>query len=84
MTCTFARSNASFCENKLEEARGREASNLEQELGYLLRHVEDASRLLRVARRKRDAASERVSDLEERNWALLSEYEAARSFEDGV
>jgi len=78
------KANASFCENKLEEARGREASNLEQELGYLLRHVEDASRDLRVARAERDAASERVSDLEERNWALLSEYEAARSFEDGV
>ena len=76
--------DASFCENKLEDARGREASKLEQELGYLLRDVEDAQRNLRLVRAERDAASERVSDLEERNWALLSEYEAARSFEDAV
>ena len=76
--------DATYCENKLEDFRGRDASKLEQELGYILRDVEDASRNLRLVRAERDAASERVSDLEERNWALLSEYEAARSFENGV
>mmetsp|Transcript_19283 Transcript_19283/g.41829 ORF Transcript_19283/g.41829 Transcript_19283/m.41829 type:complete len:739 (-) Transcript_19283:197-2413(-) len=76
------KADASFCEDKLQDTRGREASKLEQELGYILRDVEDASRNLRMARAERDAASERVSDLEERNWALLSEYEAARSFEE--
>lgn len=75
-------SNASLCQSKLEDARGREASQLEQELGYILRDVDDASRNLRLARAERDAASNRVSDLEERNWALLSEYEATRSFEN--
>lgn len=48
-------------------------------MGYILRDVEDASRNLRMARAERDAASERVSVLEERNWALLSEFEAARA-----
>jgi len=77
-------SDAAFCENQLEDARGHAANKLEEELGYLMRDVEDSSRSLRMARAKRDAASNRVSDLEERNWALLSEYEAARSFEDGM
>lgn len=77
-------SNASQCQSKLEAAGGREASRLEQELGYILRDVDDASRNLRLARAERDAASNRVSDLEERNWALLSEYEATRSFEDDL
>jgi len=77
------KADASFCENQLEDARGaRETNKLEQELGYILRDVEDASRNLRVARAERDDASNRVSELEERNWALLSEYEAARSFEE--
>ena len=44
--------------------------------------MEGASRNLRLARAERDAASNRVSDLEERNWALLSEFDAARSFEE--
>ena len=79
-------SDASFCETQLEDARGeREASKLEQELGFILRDVEDASRNLRLARAERDAASDRVSDLEERNWALLSEFEATRSsFDEGL
>ena len=69
----------------MEDARGeREASKLEEELGFILRDVEDASRNLRLARAERDAASDRVSKLEERNWALLSEYEAARSFEEDM
>lgn len=46
--------------------------------------MEDASRNLRLARAERDAASNRVSDLEERNWALLSEYESARSLEEDM
>ena len=77
-------SDAAFCENQLEDARGHAANKLEEELGYLMRDVDDSSRSLRMARAERDAASNRVSDLEERNWALLSEYEAARSFEDGM
>jgi hypothetical protein len=73
-------SDVSFYENKLDGARGREASKLEQELGYILRDVEEASLRLRLARAERDEASNRVSDLEERNWALLSEFEATKAF----
>ncbi|KAL7531383.1 hypothetical protein ACHAXR_004010 [Thalassiosira sp. AJA248-18] len=78
------KADASYCENQLENARGREANKLEQELGFILEEVEEASRNLRMARAERDVASDRVSDLEERNWALLSEYEAARSFEEDI
>ncbi|KAL7553694.1 hypothetical protein ACHAWF_017004 [Thalassiosira exigua] len=76
------KADASACESQLEDARGREASELEQELGYILQDAEDASRNLRMVRAERDAASSRVAELEERNWALLSEYEAARSLEE--
>ncbi len=72
----------SFYETRLDGARGREASKLEQELGYIIRDVEDASLKLRLARAERDEASNRVNDLEERNWALLSEFEATRSFDE--
>jgi hypothetical protein len=34
-----------------------------------------------LARAERDEASNRVNDLEERNWALLSEFEATKAFE---
>ena len=51
-------------------------------MDYILRDVEDASLKLRLARAERDAALNRVSDLEERNWALLSEFEAATAFEE--
>jgi hypothetical protein len=64
-------SDASNCDN-------------EQELGYLGRDIDDASRSLRLARAERDAASDRGSGLEERHWALLSEYEAVRSFAEEV
>ncbi|KAL3816347.1 hypothetical protein ACHAXA_011447 [Cyclostephanos tholiformis] len=74
------KADVSFYENKLDGARGREASKLEQELGYILRDVEEASLRLRLARAERDEASNRVSDLEERNWALLSEFEATKAF----
>lgn len=76
--------DASNIERQLEDATGRYANKLEEELGYLLRDVEDASRNLRLARAERDAASNRVSNLEERNWALLSEYESARSLEEDM
>jgi len=77
------KSDASFCENQLEESRGgRELEKLEQELGYIIRDVEDATRNLRLARAEMEDAANRVRDLEERNWALLSEYEAGRSFEE--
>ena len=69
----------------MERSRGRgEASKIEQELEYVLRNVDGASLKLRLARAERDAASNRVSDLEERNWALLSEFEAAKAFEEGM
>lgn len=45
--------------------------------------VEDASRMLRLARAERDAAQERLDELNEKHWALLSEYEASQSFEGG-
>ena len=77
-------SDAAFCENQLEDARGHAANKLEEELGCLMRGVEDSSRSLRMTRAERAAASSSVSDLEECNWVLLSEYEAVRSFEDGV
>ena len=45
-------------------------------MGSIMRDVDDASRALRLARAERDAASDRVNELEERNWALLSEFDA--------
>ena len=62
----------------------RDAAECEddEEIGYLLRDVDDSTRRLRLARAERDAASDRVSELEERNWALLSEFEAVKSFDD--
>lgn len=76
------RSDVSFYEEKLDSARGgQEVSEIEQELGEILRDVNDASLKLRLARAERDEASNRVSALEECNWALLSEFEAVRDFE---
>lgn len=75
-------SNVSFYEENLDRAQGgQEMSEIEQELGEILRDVNDASLKLRLARAERDEASNRVSDLEERNWALLNEFEAVRDFE---
>ena len=48
----------------------------DEEMGEIMRSVDDASRALRLARAERDAVSDRVNELEERNWALLSEFEA--------
>ena len=48
----------------------------DEEIQEIMRDVDDASRALRLARAERDAASDRVSELEERNWALLSEFNA--------
>ena len=80
--CLPSCSDVSFYEEKLDSARGgREVSEIEQELGEILYDVNDASLKLRLARAERDEASNRVSDLEERNWALLSEFEAVRDFE---
>jgi hypothetical protein len=48
----------------------------DEEMGEIMRDVTNASRALRLARAERDAVSDRVSELEERNWALLSEFDA--------
>ena len=45
-------------------------------MGEIMLDVDDAARALRLARAERDAVSDRVNELEERNWALLSEFEA--------
>jgi len=56
----------------------------EQELGYLRQDIENASRDLRLARAEKDAAADRVIELKEQHWALLSEYEATLSFTEEV
>ena len=48
----------------------------DEEMGEIMRDISNRSRALRLARAERDAASDRVSELEERNWALLSEFNA--------
>ena len=76
------KADASFYERQLEGVGGSAARTLEKELGLVLRDVEDSQRMLRMARAERDAASRQVQNLEARHWALLSEYEAAQSFDD--
>jgi hypothetical protein len=51
-------------------------------LEYILLAVEDASLKLSLVRAERDKALIRVSNLEERNWALLGEFKAAKAFEE--
>lgn len=72
-------SDASFYEQQLD--RGRETNETELELGYILRDIEDASRILRMAKAERDAAIKKLDRLKSKHWALLSEYDAARSFD---
>lgn len=60
---------------------GRESKIAKRELGYILRDIEDASRILRMAKAERDAAIKMLDRLKSKHWALLSEYEAVRSFE---
>ena len=72
-------SDASFYEQQLD--RGRETNETELELGYILRDIEDASRILRMAKAERDAAIKKLERLKSKHWALLSEYDAARSFD---
>ena len=72
-------SDASFYEKQLE--RGRETREAKSELGYILRDIEDASRILRMAKAERDAAVKKLERLKSKHWALLSEYDAVRSFE---
>lgn len=72
-------SDASFYEQQLDQ--GRESKETQLELGYILRDVEDASRILRMAKAERDAAIKRLDRLKSKHWALLSEYDAARSFD---
>ena len=72
-------SDASFYEQQFD--RGRETNETELELGYILRDIEDASRILRMAKAERDAAIKKLDRLKSKHWALLSEYDAARSFD---
>ena len=75
-------SDASFFEKQLDTMQqGAAADDVRKELGYILRDIEDASRMLRLARAERDAALKVLNDLNAKHWALLSEYEAAKSFE---
>jgi hypothetical protein len=75
----FVPSDASFYEKQLDQ--GRETKVAKQELGYIIRDIEDASRILRMAKAERDAAMNKLDRLKSKHWALLSEYDAARSFE---
>ena len=76
-------------EGDVEDARSRllaykaEAARIEdgdggtdRELGEALAGAKEASLALRLARAERDGARDRIEELEERNWAVLSEYEA--------
>eukprot|EP00804_Cyclotella_cryptica_P021370 CCRYP_016772-RA/>CCRYP_016772-RA protein AED:0.03 eAED:0.03 QI:673/1/1/1/0.5/0.66/3/167/499 len=76
------KADASFYEKQLErQQEGRESKIAKRELGYILRDIEDASRILRMAKAERDAAIKMLDRLKSKHWALLSEYEAVRSFE---
>ncbi|KAL3797426.1 hypothetical protein HJC23_010552 [Cyclotella cryptica] len=74
------KADASFYEKQLErQQEGRESKIAKRELGYILRDIEDASRILRMAKAERDAAIKMLDRLKSKHWALLSEYEAVRS-----
>ena len=75
----FVQSDASFYEKQLD--RGRDTREATEELGYIIRDIEDASRILRMAKAERDAATKKLDRLKSKHWALLSEYDAVRSFE---
>lgn len=72
-------SDAAFYEKEFDQ--GRDTKGSRRELGYILRDVEDASRILRMAKAERDAAAKKLDRLKSKHWALLSEYDAVRSFE---
>lgn len=46
--------------------------------------VEDAARDLRRAKAELEVARERLADLEDQNWALLSLYDADKAFQEVV
>ncbi len=76
-------SDASVIERKLDTAKdGSRADKLSRELGYIKRDIEDASRMLRLARAERDAALRAVDDIKSKHWALLNEYEASVEFDE--
>ena len=72
-------SDKSFYEKQLDQ--GRETREAKRELGYIIRDIEDASRILRMAKAERDEAIKKLDRLESKHWALLSEYDAVRTFE---
>lgn len=61
---------------------GSKSDKIRMELGYIQRDVEDASRMLRLARAERDAALNIVDDIKAKHWALISEYEATQAFDE--
>jgi len=46
--------------------------------------IQDAARTLRRSRAELDVARDRLADLEDRNWALLSLYDADKAFQEVV
>ena len=46
--------------------------------------VQDAARSLRQARAELEVARDRLADLEDRNWAILSLYDADKAFQEVV
>ncbi|EJK48058.1 hypothetical protein THAOC_33177, partial [Thalassiosira oceanica] len=78
------KAEAARIEDGLEEGRGgRRRGEAERELGEALAGAEEAGLALRLARAERDGARDRIDELEERNWAVLSEYEARGAEYDG-
>ncbi|EJK66589.1 hypothetical protein THAOC_12484, partial [Thalassiosira oceanica] len=69
------KAEAARIEDGLEEGRGgrRAREETERELGEALAGAEEAGLALRLARAERDGARDRIDELEERNWAVLSE-----------
>jgi len=77
------KADASVIERKLDAAKdGSRADKLSTELGYIKRDIEDAARMLRLARAERDAALRAVDEIKSKHWALLNEYEASVEFEE--
>ena len=59
----------------------QEARLLREDIRTLELEIEDASRALRKARAQVQFAQDRLSELEERNWAVLSQYNMAQAEE---
>ena len=75
------KADAARIEDGLEEVGP--TGEMERELGEALAGAEEASLALRLARAERGGARNRIDEMEERNWAVLSEYEARGAGFDG-